>query len=150
MKTLGNILWYFPFFGFINAIIVWILALLFALTIVGLPIAKGLFEFGKFLFLPFGNEMVKASVVNDKSGASVWGIWSTILSIAWIILFGWWLAILSIFQIVGLFFSIIGIPVAIVMAKSLGVYLNPVGKVCIPACVKEEKEKKAMCAKYNV
>ena len=34
-----------------------------------------------------------------------------------------------------LFLTIVGIPVAIAMAKSLGTYLNPVGKVCVPKLV---------------
>lgn len=48
------------------------------------------------------------------------------------------LAIVTLCQIVGLFFSIVGIPVAIVLAKSLATYFNPVNKVCVPVEVVED------------
>ena len=48
------------------------------------------------------------------------------------------LSIVTIFQIASLFLSIIGIPVALVLAKSLGTYFNPVNKVCVPFEVAEE------------
>lgn len=117
MKTLGNILWYFPFFGFLNAIVVWIVAGLWAVTIVGLPIAKGLFEFGKFLLKPFGNEMIAMEKAGDAGAAKLWNTWGKVLGIVWIVCFGWWMAIIAVFQIAGLFISIVGIPVAIVIGK---------------------------------
>ncbi len=127
MRTLGNIIWHIPFLGFLNVIFVWFLALLFAITIVGFPIAKGLFEFGKFLVMPFSREMV--SVQKDES--ILIGIWNPIMSVIWILCFGIWIWIYMIFQIVALFMSIVGIPVAIVLAKSLSVCFNPVGKKCV-------------------
>ena len=48
------------------------------------------------------------------------------------------LAIVTICQIIGLCISIIGIPVALVLAKSLGTYFNPVNKVCVPIEVEDE------------
>lgn len=59
MRTLGNILWHFPFFGFVTAAFYWLLGLLLTLLIVTAPIGLGLMEFGKFLFAPFGNAMVR-------------------------------------------------------------------------------------------
>ena len=38
--------------------------------------------------------------------------------------------------------SIVGIPVALVIAKSLGTLLNPVNKVCVSAAVAEELERR--------
>ena len=52
--------------------------------------------------------------------------------------FGLILAIVTIFQIIGLLITIIGIPVALVLAKSLGTYFNPVNKVCVPKAVADE------------
>ena len=46
------------------------------------------------------------------------------------------------FQVVGLFITIIGIPVAIVVSKSIGVYFNPVGKKCVPISVAQELERR--------
>ena len=128
MRTLGNIIWHIPFLGFLNAIFVWILALLFAITIIGIPIGKGLFEFGKFLFFPFGHKMINSNKNNDTILVS---IWNPFVSIIWILCFGIWIWIYMIFQIVGLFMTIVGIPVAIVLAKSLNTCFNPVDKICV-------------------
>lgn len=54
--------------------------------------------------------------------------------------FGLILAVVTILQIAGLFITIIGIPVALVLAKSLGTYFNPVNKVCVPKEVADEIE----------
>jgi len=56
--------------------------------------------------------------------------------------FGLFLAIVTIFQIAGLFITIIGIPVALVLAKSLGTYFNPVNKTCVPKAVQNELEQR--------
>jgi len=61
------------------------------------------------------------------------------------------LAIVTIFQIAALFVTIIGIPVALVLAKSLGTYFNPVNKICVPKAVQNELEQrkaKEQIAKY--
>ena len=58
MRTLGNILWHFPFFGFVTAIFYWLLGLLLTVLVVTAPLGLGLMEFGKFLFAPFGRAMV--------------------------------------------------------------------------------------------
>lgn len=126
MKTLGNIIWHIPFLGFVNAIVVFLVGILFAITIVGLPIARGLFEFAKFLMFPFDYNLV-----NSKNTPAVSSVWNGIMSVIWIVFFGIWLWIWSVFQIISMFMSIVGIPVAIVMAKSLGTFFNPVGKVCV-------------------
>jgi len=52
MRTLGNILWHFPFFGFVNAIVVYLFGLILTATVVAAPIGLGLMRFGKFLFAP--------------------------------------------------------------------------------------------------
>ncbi len=48
------------------------------------------------------------------------------------------LAVLTVLQIVGLFISIVGIPVALVLSKFLGTFFNPVDKVCVPKAVADE------------
>ena len=129
MKTLGNIIWHIPFLGFVNAITVYLIGLLLTATVIAAPIGLGLMEFGKFLFVPFGNEMVSKTSLDEKQNPA-WRAYSTIIMIIYLP-FGICLAIAAVFQVVGLFFSIIGIPAAIVVAKSLGTYLNPVGKKCV-------------------
>jgi uncharacterized membrane protein YccF (DUF307 family) len=149
MKTLGNIIWHFPFFGFVNAIFVCLMGLLLTATVIAAPIGLGLLEFGKFLFWPFGNAMISKSNLNvEQNGA--WKAYSTIVMILYFP-FGLFLTIMAIFQIVGLFLSILGIPAALVLAKSLGTYLNPVNKKCVPSAVMDEISKRqaqAQVAQY--
>lgn len=147
MRTLGNILWYFPFLGFVNAIIVYILGLLLTATIVAAPLGRGLMELGKFLFAPFSHTMVNKSTLGIKQNKA-WESYSTIIMVLWIP-FGLVSSIIAVFQIAGLFISIIGIPVAIVVAKSLGTYFNPVNKKCVPQAEAGELERRKAQAEAN-
>jgi len=138
MKTLGNILWHFPFFGFVTAIFVYLFGLLLTITIIAAPIGLGLMELGKFLFWPFGNAMVSKSELNVEQNKA-WKAYSTIVMILYFP-FGLFFTIVAVFQVIGLFISIIGIPPALVLTKSLGTYLNPVNKKCVPSAVTDELE----------
>lgn len=140
MKTLGNILWYFPFFGFVSAILVYLFGLLLTITVIAAPIGLGLMELGKFLFWPFGNSMVSKSDLNEEQN-SAWKVYSTIVMIIYFP-FGLFLSIIAVIQVIGLFITIIGIPAALVVAKSLGTYLNPVNKKCVPSAVTDELERR--------
>ncbi len=136
MRTLGNVLWHIPFLGFLTAAFYWLLGLLLPLLVVTAPLGLGLMEFGKFLLAPFGNEMVSKASLNVKQNP-VWEAYSTIVMILYLP-FGVVFVILNAIQVFALCFSIVGIPVALVIAKSLGTVLNPVNKVCVPSAVAEE------------
>ncbi len=136
MKTLGNIIWHIPFLGFINATIVYLLGLILTATVVAAPIGLGLIEFAKFLYWPFGNAMVNKKDLDIEQNAS-WKTYSSIIMILYFP-FGLILAALAVFEVVGTFITIIGIPVALVVAKSLTTYLNPVNKKCVPSAVANE------------
>lgn len=136
MKTLGNILWHIPFLGFITAILVSLFGLLLTATVVAAPIGLGLIQYGKFLFAPFGHAMVSKSELDIKQNVA-WKAYSTIIMILWLP-FGLVLCLVAIVQIVGMFISILGIPVALVVAKSLGTYFNPVNKKCVAQAVVAE------------
>ena len=138
MRTLGNILWHVPFLGFVNAILVYLLGLLLTVTVIAAPIGLGLMEFGKFLFAPFGHAMVSKSDLKLEQNKA-WKTYSTIVTILYIP-FGLFLALVAVVQVAGLFVSIIGIPAALVVAKSLGTYLNPVNKKCVHQAVVAELE----------
>lgn len=140
MKTLGNILWHFPFFGFVLATLVYLFGLLLTITVIAAPIGLGLMELGKFLFWPFGNSMVSKNELNVEQNKA-WKAYSTIVMILYFP-FGLFFTIVAVFQVVGLFITIIGIPASLVVAKSLGTYLNPVNKKCVPSAVTDELEKR--------
>ncbi|HQS17143.1 YccF domain-containing protein [Reyranella sp.] len=136
MRTLGNILWHIPFLGFLTAAFYWLLGLLLTLLVVTAPLGLGLMEFGKFLLAPFGNEMVSKSDL-DMPQNPLWRAYSTVVMLVYLP-FGVVFVILNALQVFALCFSIVGIPVALVIAKSLGTVLNPVNKVCVPTEVAEE------------
>jgi uncharacterized membrane protein YccF (DUF307 family) len=136
MRTLANILWHFPFLGFLSALTTFLIGGLFVITVVGAPIGLGLIQLSKFLLTPFSSAMVskKDLEVNQNE---VWVAYSLLIRIIYFP-FGLILTLVTVFQIVGLFVSIIGIPVAIVLAKSLGTYFNPVHKICVHRSVEAE------------
>jgi uncharacterized membrane protein YccF (DUF307 family) len=140
MKTIGNILWHFPFFGFVTAIMTWIFGALLTLTIIAAPIGLGLMEYGKLLFWPFGNAMVSKKDLNIKQNA-VWKTYSTIISIIYFPV-GLFLTICAAIQVFALCITIVGIPVALVVAKSLSTYLNPVNKICVHGSVVNEIDRR--------
>lgn len=147
MKTLGNILWHFPFFGFVSAIIVFLFGLLLTLTVVAAPIGLGLMQYSKFLFWPFGNAMISKKDLQVEQN-KYWAIYSKIVMVIYFPL-GLFCAICAAIQVGCLFTSLVGIPSALVIAKSLGTYLNPVNKVCVPSAVADELEKRGAQASVD-
>lgn len=63
MRTLGNIIWNIPFLGFVTAALVFLIGLLFVVTIIAAPIGLGLIQYSKFLLLPFSYDMVSKSEI---------------------------------------------------------------------------------------
>lgn len=147
LRLLGNVLWYFPFLGFIDAIYAYLIGLFFTATVVGAPIGLGLMEYGKFLLAPFGREMVSKSRLNVEQNKA-WKAYSTLVMVLYFP-FGLILAALAIVRICALFMTIVGIPVAIVVAKSLGTILNPVNKKCVRGAVADELDRRAAQAEVR-
>jgi uncharacterized membrane protein YccF (DUF307 family) len=137
MRLLGNILWYFPFFGFVTAAWTWLLGLLLTVLVIPAPIGLGLMQYGKFLFMPFSWSMISNADLRPEQTGGFWKTYSTIIMILYLP-FGLISVIVAIFQIVLLAITIVGIPMALILAKSLGTFLNPVGKVCVSHYVKDE------------
>jgi uncharacterized membrane protein YccF (DUF307 family) len=140
MRTLANILWHIPFLGFLSAIGTFLIGGLFIITVIGAPIGFGLVQLSKFLLTPFSSAMISKKDLNIEQN-KIWQSFSFIIRIIYFP-FGLILAIVTILQIVGLFITIIGIPVALVLAKSLGTYFNPVHKTCVPKAVQIELEQR--------
>lgn len=129
MRTIANFLWHIPFLGFLNALYMFVLGLILTVTVIASPIGLGLIEYSKFLLAPYSRIMI-----NDPTPANernqLWRAYSFIVMIVYLP-FGLISAVMAIFQIIGLVCSIIGIPLAIIIFKSLGTCLNPVGKKCV-------------------
>ena len=136
MRTLANILWHIPFCGFLSSLFTFLLGGLLVLTVVGAPIGLGLIQLSKFLLTPFSKSMISKDEL-DADQNKLWKSFGIIVRIFYFPI-GLFLTIITIFQIAGLFVSIIGIPVAVVLAKSLSTYFNPVNKICVPKAVEDE------------
>ena len=137
MRTLGNLLWHFPFFGFVSAFLHYLLGILLIATVIGAPIGLGIVQYAQFLLRPFSRAMV------EKPQSDINPAWQTYSTVVWLIYlpFGIVLLILSACQIIGLMCSLAGIPTAIVLAKSLSTYLKPINKTCVPILVRDEMQK---------
>ena len=147
MRALGNVLWHFPFLGFLSATVTYLLGLLLTATVIAAPIGLGVMELGKFMYLPFGRALVKKSdLVETRSKA--WQTYSTVIMILYLPL-GLALSVVAALQVIGLCITIIGIPAGIVIAKSIGTYFNPVDKKCVSQAVADELERKKAQARID-
>lgn len=140
MRTLGNILWHFPFLGFLSALFTFLIGGLLTITIVGAPLGLGLIELSKFLLAPFSNEMISKSQLKNEEN-QLWKSFGFIVRIVYFPI-GLFLSVAVIFQIVCLFISLVGIPVALVLAKSIGTFFNPVNKKCVSKAIANELERR--------
>jgi uncharacterized membrane protein YccF (DUF307 family) len=126
MSAIGNLIW-FVFGGAFLALGWLIVAIIFAITIIGLPIAKACLEFAKLSAFPFGKEIIRDTELKGKGNVSgISKIISIILNIVWVpigiffTLAYFALGILS-------FITIIGIPVGIVYVRMGKFVLFPIG-----------------------
>ena len=133
MRVLGNILWHFPFLGFINAFLAFFIGTVCTVLVVTAPIGLGLIQYSKFLLAPFSFDMVKKDDLGIQQNP-VWRAYSTIVMIIYLPI-GIILTAITVIQICGLFLTIVGIPAALVLVKSIGTYFNPVNKICVPGAV---------------
>jgi len=101
------------------------------ITVIAAPIGLGLVQYSKFLLLPYSYAMI-VKPEGDVPPSPLWKTYSAILKIVYVIFIGIPLFLLTCVQIVGLCCTIIGIPAAIILAKSVRTYLQPIDKICVP------------------
>jgi|TARA_B110000908_G_C9792907_1_gene245223 uncharacterized membrane protein YccF (DUF307 family) len=147
MKKLGNLLWHFPLFGFVTALLTFLTGGIFVITVIGAPIGLGLIQHSKFLLTPFSSRMISDSKLK-KDKTPFWKILSVIAFILYLPI-GIFASIITIIQIILLFISIIGIPIAVILSKSLSTYFNPINKICVSTSVAKEIEKRAASGKVD-
>ena len=117
------------------------------MTVVGAPIGLGLIQHAKFLLSPFSNRMISDSKIG-KNKSTLWTVMSIIAFIIYFP-FGLMVTLVTVVQIMILFISIIGIPVAIVLAKSISTYFNPINKICVSVEMAEEIAKREAVKKVD-
>ena len=121
-----NLLW-FIVYGWWNGLILLLLSVLFAVTIVGIPIAKALFQLAKLIAFPFGKTIVRETELKGSENVSeVRRIGGIIANIIWFPI-GLALAVYFLFSGITLFISIIGIPEGIVCCRIAKFVIMPIG-----------------------
>jgi uncharacterized membrane protein YccF (DUF307 family) len=126
MSGLGNVIW-FVFGGFALALFWLIIAGIFAITIIGLPIARACLEFAKLSAFPFGKEVIRDTELKGVTHVHpVSKVISVILNIIW---FPIGLILTIAYLVAGIlsFITIIGIPVGIVYIRMGAFLLFPIG-----------------------
>jgi uncharacterized membrane protein YccF (DUF307 family) len=110
----------------------WLLAsVVMAVTIVGLPWARGAFNIALHTLLPFGTR----AVARDRlTGREDWGTGTAGLlgNVIWFVFAGWWLALGHLISAAGLAVTIVGLPFAWAHLKLAGLALWPVGRAVVP------------------
>ncbi|MFC6632102.1 YccF domain-containing protein [Microbulbifer taiwanensis] len=129
MRAIGNFLW-FILGGVFMGLMWWLVGLVAAITIVGLPWARACFVIGQFTFLPFGREAINREELSNRGdiGTSPFGM---IGNIIWFLFAGLWLALGHLCSALCCFITIIGIPFGIQHLKLAGIALWPIGKTIV-------------------
>jgi len=130
MRFVGNVLW-FVLGGWYLALI-WIVGgLVFAFTVIGIPLTRAAFEMMKLSAFPFGKEVVHVRELDGKElsvTTAMTGTVGLVFNVLWMLTFGWVLFISYIFAGVLSFLTIILIPFGIQSFKLAGLSLWPVGR----------------------
>ena len=126
MAIIGNFFW-FIIWGWFQALIWLILAGIFAITIIGLPIARAFLEFAKLTAFPFGKEIVRDTELYGKENVSIFSkIISVILNIIWFPV-GLTLCIVYFTSALAWFVTIIFIPFGIICFRMGKFIIFPIG-----------------------
>ena len=129
-SLLLNLLWII--FGGLWMALAWVVAaILMALTIVGAPWARAAFNIALYTLLPFGQKAVLRAEYTGRGDLGT-GPLGVIGNIIWLLVAGWWLALLHLVTAVLLAVTIIGLPFAWAHLKLAGLALWPIGKMIVP------------------
>ena len=148
MRLLFNIVWW-VLFGWLVALIFYVLGIVLALLVVTAPIGLGLMEYGKFLLAPFSTEMISEAKFQLDAENLAWKAYSGIVMIVYVLCAGIWLALGVALSAFAQAITIVGLPNAYVLAKSLGTVFNPVGKKCVSKAVSDELKRRAASQKVD-
>jgi uncharacterized membrane protein YccF (DUF307 family) len=125
MTLLLNLIWV-VFGGFLLAAAWFLIGILAAVSIIGLPWARACFTIASFSLWPFGREAVNRFELTgiEDAGTGPLGLLGNII---WLVFFGIWLAIGHLTAALACAVTIIGIPFAFQHIKLAGISLAPIG-----------------------
>ena len=143
VSLLLNLLWIL--FGGLWMAAGWMLAaVIMAITIIGLPWARAAFNIALYTLLPFGQKAVSRAEYTGREDFGT-GPLGVIGNLIWLLVAGWWLALLHLMTAVLLAVTIIGLPFAWAHVKLAGLALWPIGKMIVPI---DEAEGHARFGRY--
>jgi uncharacterized membrane protein YccF (DUF307 family) len=123
MRILLNIIWLV--FGGLELALGYLLAgIVCCVLIVTIPFGIASFRMANYALWPFGRTTVRAPTA---------GVLSAIGNVIWIIVAGWWLALLHLTAGIVQCITIIGIPLGVVNFKLIPVSLTPLGHRVVDA-----------------
>jgi uncharacterized membrane protein YccF (DUF307 family) len=126
MNLILNILWLV--LGGVWMAAGWLVAaLIFAVTIIGLPWARSALTMAGLALLPFGQGSVNRRSVRGEGDLGT-GPLGVIGNLVWLVVAGWWLALGHVISAVLLALTIIGLPFAWAHLKLARLALWPVGQ----------------------
>ncbi|HEX4192090.1 MAG TPA: YccF domain-containing protein [Stellaceae bacterium] len=129
LRLILNVLWIFT--GGLWTAAAWILgAVIMAITIIGLPWARAAFNIALYTFLPFGHRAVSRARFTGREDIGT-GPLGVLGNLIWLLLAGWWLAILHLVNAAVLAVTIIGIPFAWAHIKLAAIALWPIGRMIV-------------------
>lgn len=126
MAAIGNVVW-FVFGGEILALFWLVAAGVFAITVVGMPIARAFLEFAKLSAFPFGKEVIRDTELKGQD--NVTGASKTVSMVLNIIWFPIGLVLTVCYFVLGIisFVTVIGVPVGVVYIRMGQFVLFPIG-----------------------
>lgn len=135
MRFAGNVIW-FVFGGAFIAFLWLIGAVLFAISIIGLPISRAAIEMAKISAFPFGKDVVHVRELDAKKLSATTAATGTIgfiANIIWACTFG--IVLFLTYLVAGVFncMTIIGIPFGLQSFKLAGISFWPVGRRVVPS-----------------
>ena len=130
MRTAGNVLW-FVLFGW-HIALTWLIAgLIFAITIIGLPLTRSALEMAKMSAFPFGKEIVHIRDIDQKElspKTMMTGTVGFIFNLLWAVTFGILLFFYYILAGVLACLTILLIPFGLQCFKLAAISIWPVGR----------------------
>ncbi|MFZ0625316.1 MAG: YccF domain-containing protein [Acidimicrobiia bacterium] len=118
LKTLGNVLWLI-LCGIWMSIIYFIAGVVAMIFIITIPFGFQAFKMSNYVLWPFGRSVVRREGSSD--------FWSLVGNIVWILLEGWWLALIHLAIAAIFFITIVGIPFAVANVKFARLAFAPFG-----------------------
>ena len=124
-----NLLW--VLLGGLWMAVAWLIAgLIMAITIIGLPWTRAAFNIALYTFLPFGHRAVSRAHFTGMEDLGT-GPLGFLGNLIWLVLAGWWLALLHLIHAVVFAITIIGIPFAWAHLKLARIALWPIGRMIV-------------------